>query len=230
MSRHLEVLNLPSGCQVLDVGCGCGEVLIRLVEHYHDVTGTGIDISPGHIEEANRRVASSIAESSIEFVVANAQSYQFSLNSVGLAICLGSTHSFGADAFAYHNALDRLISLVKPGGLLLLGEGYMRRPASPEYRKVLGQSMPNEMTHASNVEAATKRGLTPLGAWTCSEDEWDNFEWGYQRIVERQAEEDPDDSELAGKLSSRRKWMEAYLSWGRDTLGYGTYLFRKPAV
>lgn len=228
MTRHIETLDLPSWYKALDVGCGCGEFLIRLCERF-GITGTGIDTSEEHIEEAKRRALGRVPESVIQFDIADAQLHQFLSESVELGVCLGSTHAFGEGESAYQNTLQNLIPIVKPDGLVLIADGYMKQPASPEYRQLLGDSMPDSMTHARNVAVGIECGLVPLAAWTSSDDEWDNFEWGYQRIIERLAVERPGDSKIAAKLSRRRVWMEAYLRYGRDTLGYGTYLFKKPA-
>ena len=81
------------------------------------------------------------------------------------------------------------------------------------------------MTHLSNVRVAQARGLNVLAAWTSSLDEWDAFEWNYQRIVEVKAAAGDEDS--ISRLANRREWMDGYLEYGRDTLGYGMYLFRK---
>jgi len=59
-------------------------------------------------------------------------------------------------------------------------------------------------------------------------EEWDEFEWGCQRLVEERVTQNPEDSVAADRLVARRNWMDGYLKWGRDTLGYVTYLFRKP--
>lgn len=225
MAQHLEVLGLEARSSALDVGCGCREFLIRLVERF-GVGATGIDSSAEHIAEARRRLLSRVPRPHVEFIVADAKQYPVSAGSLDFASCLGATHAFGEGPDAYRNALRRLILLVKPAGKILIADGYMKQPATAEYRQILGDSMPDEMTHARNVEIGVENGLTPLAAWTASEDEWDNFEWGYQRIVEQQAIEKPNDTALALKLSRRRAWIESYLRYGRSTLGYGTYLFR----
>jgi hypothetical protein len=112
--------------------------------------------------------------------------------------------------------------------MLLVSESYMKRPASPEYRAVIGGFPPDEMTHAANVAIGKGLGLVPLGAWTSSVDEWDQFEWTFQRVLERRAMQCSPDVEATAKLNRRRLWMDAYLQWGRDTLGYATYLFQRP--
>ncbi len=147
--------------------------------------------------------------------------------SFDLAICMGATHAFGLGSDAYRNAILQMISLVVPGGLLRVADGYMKQSATPEYRKLLGDTIPDEMTHASNAATGKELGLIPVAAWASSDDEWDEFEWTYQRVVERKAVDKPLDEGAIEKLTRRPEWMDAYLRWGRDTLGYGIYLFKK---
>lgn len=227
MAQCIASLNLHSKQNVLDVGCGCGEVLIRVCEQY-ETHGTGIDSSAEHIEEAKQRLVGRATTSRVNLIEANAESFQFEPAAHHLVMCLGATHSFGPGGNAFQNSLKQMKRLAIPGGLLLVADGYMKQPATPDYRRLLGDSMPDELTHPVNVATGKKNGLIPLAAWTSSDDEWDDFEWSYQRIVEQQAVDQPNDKAIAEKLSRRREWMDAYLKWGRDTLGYGTYLFRTP--
>ncbi|QDV21562.1 Demethylrebeccamycin-D-glucose O-methyltransferase [Gimesia panareensis] len=227
MSAMLETLELREGQQVLDVGCGCGEILIRLTERYQTL-GTGIDVSAEHIAEARRRMQDRVPASAVQFTHADIRSVPLEHNTFDLVLCLGATHAFATGRDAFRNALQQMIPLVPSGGSLLIADGYLKQPASPEYRALLGESLPDDMTHAANVSTGQQLGLTPLSAWTSSTAEWDDFEWTYQRIVERKAREQPDDQEQQTRLHRRREWIQAYLKWGRDTLGYGIYLFQKP--
>ena len=165
----------------------------------------------------------------VEFIVADAQQYTVEPASLDVVLCMGASHAFGLGATAYRNALERMFLMVRPGGQLLVTEGYAKQPVPDGYREFIGDTLTDEMTHEANVRLGTSLGLIPLGAWTSSEDEWDQFEWSYQRIIEQTATGPDTEEALAEKLIHRRKWMEGYLRWGRDTLGYGTYLFRKPA-
>lgn len=228
MSKYIAALDVSPGQEVLDVGCGCGEALIRILERY-DAGGLGIDKSEPHIEEARRRAAGRLSSPGdadrVEFQVDDAEFASFG-KTFDLVVNVGATHAFGCGADAYDNALQRINAVLKPGGMALIGEGYMKRPATPQYRRLLGEDMPDHMTHAHNVSTATKRGYRPVAAWTSSVEEWDDFEWGYQRIIERRATQEKTSQD---QLQRRRQWMDAYLKWGRETLGFGVYLLRKEA-
>ncbi|QDT96501.1 SAM-dependent methyltransferase [Gimesia aquarii] len=225
MGKYINSLELEPHQRVLDVGCGAGEILIRLAERYQ-ITGVGIDTSSDHIAEANKRAKGRVTPSSLTFTISDAQTFQVAPESFDLVICMGASHAFRLGKDAYQNALSQMLPMVVPGGFLLIAEGYMRQPASPEYRKFLGDSTPDEMTHAANVAAGKMLGLIPFAAWTSSKEEWDDFEWTYQRFIERKALADPENPGVVQKRNQRREWMDAYLEWGRDTLGYGVYLFK----
>jgi SAM-dependent methyltransferase len=227
MAKVFEALELDPGGFVLDVGCGCGEVLIRLHERF-GIEGLGIDISTAFLREARRRAEGRVPGAMLRFQEADARTLAIRPESVNLAVCLGATHAFGLGDGAYRTALAHLRSWAVPGGLILVAEGFLMQPASPAYRALIGDFPPDERTHAGNVAVARDLGLTPLAAWTSSVNEWDDFEWSYQPVVERHAAERPLDPEIAARLRTRRAWMEGYLQWGRKTLGYGTYLLRRP--
>lgn len=228
MAEIFETLDLLPGQSVLDVGCGSGEVLIRLHERF-SMPGVGIDLSGEQIHQARQRGEGRVDGAAVRFLQADARTFDAAPESVDLALCLGSTHAFGLGSGAYGSALEQLRKWVVPGGLILVGEPYLEHPAVPEYRAVIGDFPPDDRTHAANVGIGRDLGLIPLAAWTASLDEWDEFEWGHQRNIERVAATAGEAApERTGPLPRRRQWMEAYLQWGRKTLGYGTYLFRRP--
>ncbi|TWT88892.1 Demethylrebeccamycin-D-glucose O-methyltransferase [Pseudobythopirellula maris] len=243
MDRCLSAIELPTGARVLDVGCGCGEVLIRLHER-HGLTGMGVDTSAACLEEARRRAVSRILYGALEFVLADVTVLDLEREAYGLALCLGASHAFGHGPHAFGGALERLAELVEPGGLILIADKYLKQPAPPEYRRLLGPAPPDDQTHAANVMTGAELGLTALGAWTSCDQEWDDYEWARQRVVEGRAarrrkhagvngfegaadDATADTESVARALAKRRAWMAAYLRHGRHTLGYGVYLFKK---
>ena len=84
------------------------------------------------------------------------------------------------------------------------------------------------LDHRGNVQAGVEAGLIPMHATTANADEWDEYEWKYCRSIERYAREQPEDPDVPAMLERIRKWRDAYLRWGRDTLGFAVYLFYRP--
>jgi ubiquinone/menaquinone biosynthesis C-methylase UbiE len=225
--RLIRVLELPSGARVLDAGCGTGEFLIRLIEAT-GAQGLGIDIDPAAIATARDRAASRIADTSHEFRSSGVDDASLAAGSFDLALCIGSTHAFGTGDAAYPNALEELARLVRPGGQLLIGEGYWKQPPAAEYLALLGEPCGIYHAHAQNITFAEARGLVPLYATVSSEDEWDHFEWSHRMEIEREAARHPDDAAIVTRLERSRAWRDGYMRWGRATMGFGFYLFMKP--
>ncbi|QDU73440.1 Demethylrebeccamycin-D-glucose O-methyltransferase [Bremerella volcania] len=227
MTRIIDSLNLSSRDYVLDVGCGCGEVLMRSVQRY-GCRGVGIDVSAPHVEEAKRRLKERASGLDVQFLAVDVKQYETGLQRFDLVMCLGASHAFAPGAQAFEQALAQMKAMVVPGGQILIADGYLKQTKPPSYCEFIGDELPNGQTHEAMVQFGRQANLIPLGAWTSSEDEWDDFEWGYQRLIEQKASQALHDEQLLNKRTQRRQWMEAYLKWGRDTLGYGTYLFQRP--
>jgi hypothetical protein len=118
----------------------------------------------------------------------------------------------------------------KGGGYILVGEGHWQRKPHPDYVAFLGGSDTQYLDHRGNVQAGIDAGLIPMHAATASPDEWDEYEWKYSRSIERYAGEQPDDPDVPAMLERIRRWRDAYLRWGRDTLGFAVYLFHRPGT
>jgi hypothetical protein len=83
-------------------------------------------------------------------------------------------------------------------------------------------------THAENVEAGEAEGLVPLLALVSTGDDWDRYETLQWRATARYADSQPDDPDLAEVVTRVAKNRHAYVTWGRDMLGWALYLFQKP--
>jgi SAM-dependent methyltransferase len=223
----VQLLELQPGNRALDAGCGTGEFLLRVVANYL-VHGIGVDRDPQCISAARESAAKRQLTSRCEFRTADVNELPTERGEFDVGICIGSTHAFGPGEAAYPNTINRLIEAVRPGGLILIGEGYWKREPAAEYLKLIGDPVGIYRDHAGNISFAEERGLLPLYATVSNEDEWDHFEWSHQLKIQRWAQANPNHPTLVASLNRGRQWREGYLRWGRSTMGFGIYLFRTP--
>lgn len=225
----MDVMALETGSRVLDAGCGSGAFLRTLVER-HGVYGLGIDLDGEAIKAASQPEIDRRFSSHCEFRRISILDAELDHEDFDAGLCIGSTHAFGMGESAFPNTIREMTRLVKPGGQILIGEGYWKQPPSPEYLERIGEPVGIYRNHAENIVFAEEKGLIPLYALTSNADEWDHFEWTHRMRIEKAASESPDDPALLQKLKRSRQWRDGYLRWGRDTMGFGFYLFRKPAL
>jgi SAM-dependent methyltransferase len=223
----VQLLELQPGNRAFDAGCGTGEFLLRVVAGY-SAHGIGVDRDPQCIAAARESAAARGLTSRCEFRTADVNEVAAEPGEFDLGICIGSTHAFGAGETAYPNTITRLSKAVRPGGLILIGEGYWKREPAAEYLKLIGDPVGIYHDHAGNISFAEARGLLPLYATVGNEDEWDHFEWSHQLKIRRWAEANPNDPTLDARLKRGSQWRDGYLRWGRSTMGFGMYLFRTP--
>ena len=212
LNRLIDLLSLKKSQAVLDIGAGKCELLRRLIRRYR-VAGVGVEIR-ADIAPKSRGKLSAIIQDAKRFEAPRA---------FDAAACIGSTHALGG----YLPTLKALKRWVKPGGFIVVGEGFwMKRPARG-YLKALNGRRNEFTTHEGNIARAEALGLIPWWCVISSRDEWDEYEWSYSRSVEAYAEEHPEDPDVKPMLDHIRAFRRAQMKWGRDTLGFGLYLFRR---
>ncbi len=226
LARLVELLRLPTGAQVVDIACGKGEFLIRLAEAY-GARGTGVDISPFYIAEAETRLAARAPSAGITFIEADGADFKLDHpHSLDVASCVGASWVFGGHV----GTLEKLLSMVKPGGWVIVGEPYWLQEPSEDYLQAVGVARADFGSHSANAEAGEPLGLDLVHTIVSSKDDWDVYEglqWYATDEYARSHPDDPDSAELVERVSKARM---AYLRWGRDTLGWAIYVFRSPSA
>lgn len=223
LDQVTDRLDLAAGRRVLDVGCGKGALLVRIAERC-GASGTGVDINAAFLAEARMRAERSGVAPLIELREMEASRLDAPAGWFDAGICIGSTHALGG----YRETLRALARLMRPGGAVLIGEGYWRREPDPEYLDRLGATADEMTTHEDTIAAGEAEGLASRGAWVSSERDWDRYEDLYARTVETWVATHAEDPEAPAARERIRRWRETYLRWGRDTLGFGLYLFARP--
>ncbi len=219
----LALLPVDARARILDVGCGKGELLIRAIARY-GCAGVGLDRSHAFLADAQAAAAARVPGARLELHAVDATAFVVDPETYDVACCVGSTSIFGG-ARATVRALARI---ARPGGFVVLGEGYWRKEPDPAYLASFGGRRDELVSHEDNVAMGVAEGLVPHYASVASEDDWDRYEWLHCRAVERYAEESPWDPDVPALLARVRGWRDAWLRWGRETMGFGLYLFAKP--
>jgi len=217
------LLRLPRGARVVDIASGKGEFLIRLAEAY-GIRGLGTDLSPFFTGEARKRLAVRAPDADVTFDEMNGADFKPDKpHSFALASCIGASFVFGGHAAT----LDALAGMVEPDGWIVVGEPYWRREPPEAYLEASGVARSDFGTHFENVEAGEKRGLDLVHTLVSSRDDWDRYEglqWYATAAYARSHPDDQDLSELVGRVAKEKA---TYLRWGRDTLGWAIYVFRR---
>ncbi|MBU1701795.1 MAG: class I SAM-dependent methyltransferase [Candidatus Eisenbacteria bacterium] len=223
LGRFIELLRLPAGALVAEVACGKGEFIIRLAEKY-GVTGIGVDISPFCVADAKQRLAERIQGVGIKFLEMDGAEFSPDMpNSLDLAACIGASWIYGGHA----GTLEALIPMVKQNGWVIIGEPHWRRDPSKEYLAAIDCSAGTFSTCEGNVRVAEEKGLRLVYSIVSEEKDWDEYEglqWYAADEYSRKHADDPDVTYLQERISREK---HSYLKWGRDTLGFAVYAFRK---
>jgi cyclopropane fatty-acyl-phospholipid synthase-like methyltransferase len=221
LEEYVQRLSLPAGAAVLDIGCGRGFLLGRILARY-DVSAIGIDVSPFAIAAAETDLAGRVGQRRLSLIEGAFQSCDYPAASFDLVICLGATHAVGG----YRQTLREARRILRNGGMLLVGEGYWKRTPPAEYLAFLQTTADQQSTHDGAQSIGLSEGFELAACSECTLQEWDAYEGQYAANVEDYARANPHDPDAEPMLQRIRAWRDAYLRWGRDTLGFGLYLFR----
>jgi SAM-dependent methyltransferase len=219
------LVGLTAQDRVVDIGCGPGELLIRIAER-HGCAGVGIDAAPNQIEAAVARAARRAPQAELRFEIAEAEHADLEPGSFALAACLGSSHALGGA----RPALERLRALVRPGGHVLLAEGFWEREPLPGYLHALGATRDELGDFGDLLRTAEATGLTPVYCHVTSRADWDRYEWRLILNRERYAAAHPDDPLTPALREWARSTRDRLAApGGRDTLGFAALLLLRPA-
>jgi SAM-dependent methyltransferase len=177
-----------TGCPltVLDIGCGWGEMMLRLLAAVPGATGTGLDLNAEDLERGRRDAAARGLSERVSFVRESAAGTD--RGPADIVLCVGSSQAL-SDAeppLLLDEALRELRRLVAPGGRVLLGEGFWQRTPSPDElsRMWPGASAGDHPDLGTLLDRAVAAGFRPEWTEVANDDEWFEFESGYQADAE----------------------------------------------
>src|SRR2546426_1046183 len=126
--EHLyDLLELKRGARVIDIGCGKGEMLIRLAEKYH-VEGVRVDKSPYCIREAAKSKRKRVPRADLKFLEMDGAQYDTGNGgSSDLAMCIGATWIYGG----FKEKIKGPAGEKKNAGVLFVGGAFFGRKTPP---------------------------------------------------------------------------------------------------
>lgn len=218
-ARLAATVGASAPATVLDVGCGWGELLLRVVERAPGAQGLGVDTEERHLERGRAEAAARGLASRVTF---DNRPGDDLTEPADVVLCIGSSHAFGDSAA---EALAGLRRLVRPGGRLVLGEGTweVRGPVEPERVWDDVVALPSV---AGLTDLAVEAGYRPLWVEAASEDELFAFESGYLADLEEWLLHH-DDSEVRARADEHRsRWLHGY----RNAFGFAYLTLGVPTV
>ncbi|GAA1223602.1 class I SAM-dependent methyltransferase [Kitasatospora nipponensis] len=204
---------------VLDIGCGWGEFMLRLLQAVPGATGVGVDLQPDNLARGRANAEARGLAGRVRFVQGSA--LEVTHGPADLVLCFGASHALSDARPPEHTvaALRALRRLVTPGGRVVLGEGFWQHSPPPTALSAMWPDASRSELHdlPDLVDLAIAAGFRPAWVETASPEEWDDFESGYQCDVEEWLAAHPDHP-LAKETRDRVDRHRA--SWLRGYRGY----------
>jgi cyclopropane fatty-acyl-phospholipid synthase-like methyltransferase len=229
-ARLTERLTGNSPRTVLDIGCGWGELMLRILAAAPHATGVGIDLDEDDLARGRENARARGLADRVTF--ARESGIGTTREPADLVLCVGASQALSDTQPPAHiaAALPVLRRLVTPGGRVLFGEGFWQRPpAAAELAAMWPGTTAGELPDLARLtDLAVEAGFRPAWIETASEVEWEEFESAYQADEEEWLAAHsghPAAAEVRQRLDDHRSyWLRGY----RGLLGLA-YLTLIPA-
>jgi cyclopropane fatty-acyl-phospholipid synthase-like methyltransferase len=201
---------------VLDIGCGWGELMLRVLAAAADATGLGLDTDEGDLARGRASARARGLDGRVTFV--RESGVGTSRGPADLVLCVGASHALTEVEPPGHTAaaLPELRRLVNPGGRVLLGEGFWHRtPTEVELAGMWPGTTAGAFGDlASLTDLAVSAGFRPAWIETATLEEWEEFESGYQCDEEEWLAAHPGHrkaAEISERVDQHRSfWLRGY--------------------
>ena len=223
LDKLFLLLDLMPNSRVLDIGCGKGESLIRLVDLFN-ISGVGVDLSPYHSKDCKENINKRVPSSDIKILEMDGVKYKPDVNEIyNLSMCLGASWIYNG----FKGTVKALKRMTKPEGLIIVGEPYWLKEPDGEYLQMSGIKRKEFNSHYKNIDVGEKEELYCVYTLVSNHDDWDHYETLQWLAAIDYVTDNPDDQDNPELLKRVKKAKMEYLLYGRDTLGWAIYVFKR---
>lgn len=221
-ARLVAFLAAEGPTTALDVGCGWGELLLRLLEASPATRGLGLDLDDQALDGARQNAVARGLSERATFEARDAREVE---GTFGAVTCIGASQIWGpateeAQPLDHVAALTALRRLLPRGGRLVYGEGVWSAPPTAAATAPLAGRDDEYVPLDTLVALAEANGFAVLAAHQADLDEWDTFESGFTAGYARWlAEHEPDDPEAEDVRGLGARQHAAYFGGYRGILG-----------
>lgn len=225
LERTLAWARLKPGMRAVDVGCGNAAMAIHLAEK-HGLVVDALERSEAVSAIAKKRLKGRGAPGKVTLHTVDSQAFLKSAKPYDFVVSAGSSGVVSGPPEP-QAVMAALKESVKPGGMLLWADPYWKADPDPAFVAMLGPYAAYK-THAGNIEAGEAAGLELWYAGMSPDYEWDDCAFSMYAAAKAWLADNPDDPQAADVRARTEMQRMAYMTFGRHTLGFGLYLFRRP--
>lgn len=216
-----EICRLQAGQRMLDLACGKGEMLSRWASRF-GIGGVGVDLSEVFLSAARARAVELGVSSALDFVQADAATYQAEAASFDVAACIGATWIGNGLA----GTLDLLRPALRADGLLLIGEPFWHAVPSPEALEAFGLQSDQFTSLAGTADRLSGAGVELVEMVLSDADSWDRYVAGHWWTLDRWLRANPEDPDAPAARVFMERERDSHLRYGRQLLGWGVFVGR----
>ncbi len=201
---------------VLDIGCGWGELMLRVLAAAPEATGVGVDLDEDDLARGRAAAHARGLADRVSFIresgIGTTRGPADLVLSVGASQAVTDVQPPGHIAAA----LSALRQLVTPGGRVLFGDGFWEHPPTEAELAAMwpGITAGEFPDLAKIADLAVEAGFRPAWIETASAQEWEEFESGYQADEEEWLASHPDHpqaAEIRQRVDEHRSyWLRGY--------------------
>ncbi|RDI67913.1 SAM-dependent methyltransferase [Nocardia pseudobrasiliensis] len=203
--------------QVLDLGCGGGEWLLRALAAYPALRAEGVDIADSALATARANARRLGVEDRLTLYRCDAAGFAAE-RTFDLVLSVGAVHVFGG----LTQTLAAARAHLAPGGRVLVGHGFWEREPSAEAVELLGEL--DDL--AATVDRVVADGWTPVYGYISTRAELDEYEWSWTGSLAEWALDHFGDSDgreaFAAAATHRHQWVRGY----RESFGFVCLVLR----